>query len=149
MRFIIVFLLSFTCLVSVRSQTDVSILNHYKYVYLTSGNMPPFVKFSLYDDVAEKFKACGLNVIKKKDKQQITDTCSIVYCDLQPVACGPTHTSSNNCVQLYFRDCNNQPVFISKKGSSGVLFYNTKWGYENATAEALQSFSDYHYSYVK
>ncbi|MES2679929.1 MAG: hypothetical protein V4635_08600 [Bacteroidota bacterium] len=136
-------------LYSALAQNDVTCLNRYKYVHVSSGNIAHFMRVSLYEDVKDRLTECGLKVIRRKDIQRSGDSCAVVYCNLEDFPLpGMVLSSSDTCMRLRFKDCEGKTVFLSKTGYSGVWLGGTKWGYENATAEALQSLDNYKYVYL-
>ncbi|HOZ87487.1 MAG TPA: hypothetical protein PL029_07005 [Bacteroidia bacterium] len=148
MKSFFIILIFLSSLHSGRAQNEVTSLNHYKYVHVSSGDIAQFMRVSIYEDVKDRLTACGLKVIRRKDIKDIVDSCAVVYCILEDYPLpGTVLSSSDTCMRLRFKDCDGKLVFLSKTGYSGLWLGGTKWGYENATAEALQSLDNYRYVY--
>jgi S1-C subfamily serine protease len=130
----------------VLGQSDVTIFNGYKYVYLApltyqDGSTD---KWGIRSQVKEKLVGSGLNVLETTTPPQGVDVCLIVSCFIHHT--NNSYQATSDYVYLKFINCANQVVY-SSQGASGALVTSFQQGWRKATKSATSDFSYYSHTY--
>ncbi len=130
----------------VYGQSELTVLNGYKYVYL-----PPLTyqdgstdKWGIRSQVKEKLVGSGLNVFETTTPPKGVDLCLIVSCFIDHT--NNAYQAASDYVYLKFINCSNQVVYLSQ-GSTGTLVTSFQQGWRKATKAATSDFNYYHYAF--
>ena len=140
-----ILLLLFNAIVAI-GQSDASVFNGYKYVYLApltyqDGSTD---KWGIRSQVKEKLIDYGLTVLETTTPPQGVDVCLIVSCFIEHT--NNAYQTASDYVYLKFFNCTNQVVY-SSQGASGALVISFQQGWRKATKAATSDFSYYRHSF--
>lgn len=139
------FIFLFTSLLAL-GQSDVTVLNGYKYVYLApltykDGSTD---KWGIRSQVREKLIGSGINVLETTTPPQGVDVCLIVSCFIDHT--NNAYQAASDYVYLKFINCANQVVY-SSQGASGAFVTSFQQGWRKATKGATSDFNYYSYGF--
>jgi hypothetical protein len=127
-------------------QSEITVLNGYKYIYL-----PPLTyqdgstdRFGIRSQVKEKLIRSGFNILESTTPPQGVNVCLVVTCFIE-------HTNNwgqpiPDYVYLKIFNCENQVVY-SSQGASGTIVMSIEQGWRKATKSATSDFDKYRYTY--
>ena len=140
------FLLLFLKTLIVIGQSEVTVLDCYKYVYLAplTYNDGSNDKWGIRSQIKEKLYVSGLSVLETTTPPQGEDVCLVVACFI-------THTnnayqSTSDYVYLKFINCTNQVIY-SSQGATGVFVTSFQQGWRKATKAATSDFNYYKHTF--
>jgi S1-C subfamily serine protease len=127
-------------------QSDITVFNGYKYVYLAPLNYQDGSTdiWGIRSHVKEMLVGSGLSVLESTNPPQGIDVCLVVTCFIDHTNNQYKVTSDN--VYLKFINCANEVVYASQ-GASGVLVSTFQQGLLRAAKFATSDFFYYKHAY--
>ncbi|MFN4971938.1 MAG: hypothetical protein ACK5GX_02780, partial [Bacteroidota bacterium] len=127
-------------------QSDITVFNGYKYVYLApltykDGSTD---KWGIRSQVKEKLIGSGINVLETTTPPQGVDVCLIVSCIIDHT--NNAYQAASDYVYIKFINCVNQVVY-SSQGASGAFVTSFQQAWRKATKGATSDFNYYQYSF--
>ncbi|MDF2188319.1 serine protease [Paraflavitalea sp. CAU 1676] len=140
----ILFVVSFSAF----AQSDVSVLNGYKYIYLRPLTYQDGTsdKWGIRNAVREKLMASGLTVLEAVTltPQGTPANCLTAVCTIDHT--NNAYQAASDYIYLKIFNCQGQTIYASQ-GATGAVVLSFQQGWRKATKEALRDFSSYKYKF--